>query len=88
MTDLELALGIYSALTGFKVVVDQVLVGCKKGYKMGDTIHLSPAMMDLLKHAETQEELTRLLTAIELVDLGPKFEPHLDFTTVSQNWNW
>lgn len=53
-------------LNGFKVQVAAHLAGSKKAVEMGGTIFVSPAMYDLLSHAD-EVELRRLLEAIEMV---------------------
>lgn len=51
--------------SGFNVEVSRHLVGSKKAIRQGNTIFVSPAMFDLMKHA-TQQELQFLLSKIEM----------------------
>jgi hypothetical protein len=55
---------------GYEIQVSKYLEGMKKAVKLNGIIYLSPAMWDLVKHAETQEELRHLLENIPLVDMG------------------
>ena len=50
--------------------------GCKKAVKANGKIYLSPAMMDLVKHAD-EDELQHLLANIPLLDFGD-FDPLKD----------
>lgn len=49
-------------------VVSRWLTGSKRAFREGNRIYVSPAMWELLTHAEG-EELMRLLRAIEYVEL-------------------
>ena len=52
------------------VRVDKSLVGSKKAVRIGNgPIYLSPAMYELVKGAESPEELRRLLESIPLLQL-------------------
>jgi hypothetical protein len=62
-------------LHGYRVAVSSALVGSKRAIRMGDTIYVSPAMYDLMKHAD-QEELQRLLAAIPLLEAPDLFNPY------------
>jgi hypothetical protein len=53
-------------LSGLRLAVSPGLAGSKRALLVGDTIYLSPAMHDLLTHAEG-EELMRLCMAIEVI---------------------
>lgn len=61
-----------SQLFGFKIQSNTNMVGAKKAIRQGDTIHVSPAMFDLISHAEG-DELKRLLGFIPLLHL-PDFD--------------
>lgn len=70
--------GDYSVRTfcGFFLVEDAHLVGSsgrrgEKAYRFGNKIFISPAMMDLIRHAEGAE-LERLLRAIPLVTIADR----------------
>ena len=55
---------------GIPIQVDRHLIGSKKAVRIGNgPIVLSPAMYELVKGAESQEELRRLLEAIPLLQL-------------------
>lgn len=58
-------------LDSFEIVVDQHMAGMKKAVKMGNKIVVSPAMYDLIKHAD-QKELEHLLKNIPLIDIPEK----------------
>ena len=60
-------------LAGFGLAVSEHLRGSKRAVKSGDTIYVSPAMYDLIRHAEG-EELRRLLVSIPLLDVGEPFD--------------
>lgn len=53
-------------LDGFRVQVSEHMVGAKLAVRIGDTIHVSPAMWALMDGA-SPEELERLLAAIPLL---------------------
>lgn len=53
---------------GLRLVVSNGLAGSKRALLIGDTVHLSPAMYELMSHAEG-EELMRLLKAIEVIEM-------------------
>jgi hypothetical protein len=58
------------------VQVNQWLVGSKQAIDFGGVIHVSPAMFELLRHAEG-DELERLLQAIPVVTIPvPTSLPH------------
>lgn len=61
-----------SQLFGFKVVSNTNLAGSKQAVRQGDTIHVSPAMYDLISHVEG-DELKWLLGFISLLHL-PDFD--------------
>ena len=63
---------LISPLYGFKIQSNIYMAGSKKAIRQGDTIHVSPAMYDLISHAEG-EELNRLLESIPLLNL-PDFD--------------
>jgi hypothetical protein len=63
-----------SPLFGFEIRVADYLKGSKKAVRQGNTIFVSPAMWDLMKHASDQAELEHLLSKIELVEI-----PKMDF---------
>ena len=56
--------------TGFRVRVASALSGGSRAVRQGDVIYVSPAMYDLMSHAD-EAELERLLQAIRLVTLPP-----------------
>ncbi len=56
-----------------ELVVSDFMRGAKKAVKMGNKIHCSPAMYDIIRHA-SQEELHQLLSQIPLLDLGEPFD--------------
>ena len=60
------------AFAGVDLVRSPWLVGSKVAWKRGARLYVSPAMWDLLTHAEG-EELMRLLTRIRYVEIpeGP-----------------
>jgi hypothetical protein len=55
-------------LFGFAVQECRWMAGSKKALRVGRTIYVSPAMMDLIRHAEG-DELRRLLGSIPLVEI-------------------
>lgn len=57
-----------NGLFGFNVTVSSALVGSKRAVRMGNTICVSPAMFDLIKHAN-EDELQRLLAAINVLTI-------------------
>ena len=62
------------SLSGIEIRVDTSLVGSKKAVRLGDgPIYVTPAMMDLVQHAEG-DELRRLLGSIPLVTI-PDYSP-------------
>ena len=61
-----------SQLFGFKIQSNIYMVGLKKAIRQGDTIHVSPAMYDLISNAEG-DELGRLMGSIPLLTL-PDFD--------------
>lgn len=59
-------------LHGIAIQVSQQMTGSKKAVRFGDgPIILSPAMWELVKGAESEGELRRLLEAIPLVTMPP-----------------
>ena len=57
-----------SPLHGFRVAVSSALAGRKFAIKQGDTVYVSPAMYDLMSHAD-EAELERLLGAIRVIEI-------------------
>ena len=55
-------------LDALEIVVSSHLAGQKRAVKIGDRLHVSPAMFDLMKHA-SKDELEHLLRSIGLIDL-------------------
>jgi hypothetical protein len=55
-------------VSALPVRVNQWLVGSKQAVDFGGVIHVSPAMFELLRHAEG-DELERLLQAIPVVTI-------------------
>lgn len=55
-------------IEGFGVHVSSVLVGSKRAFRIGNEIWVSPAMYELIRHADP-DELQRLLSAIPLLTL-------------------
>lgn len=60
--------GLPDMLAGLRVEVCRYLAGSKRGLRMGQTVYVSPAMFDLIRHAEG-DELRTLLEAIEVVTI-------------------
>lgn len=55
------------SFSGVRIAVSNALVGSTKAVQFGDgPIHVSPAMWDLMKHAD-KAELRRLLESIHVV---------------------
>lgn len=67
-----LAAGLGREVVGLRVEVSQFLVGFKHGFCDGRTVLVSPAMWDLMRHAEG-DELERLLKAIPLKPMPKGF---------------
>ncbi len=63
---------MHDTLTGLSVHVVSHMVGMKKAVRQGDRLYVSPAMWDLLSHAEGAE-LERLLAAIPCTEI-PEFD--------------
>lgn len=62
-------------LGGIGIKVDKTLIGCKNAVRIGNgDIHVSPAMYDLIKHAD-EKELRHLLESIKLLTI-----PEPDYT--------
>jgi hypothetical protein len=61
-------LTVIDPLFGFAVQECRWMVGMKKALRVGRTIYISPAMMDLIRHAEG-DELRRLLGSIPMVEI-------------------
>jgi hypothetical protein len=57
-----------AGLFGFEVHVNPVLAGGKKAVRQGNRMYVSPAMYDLISHAEG-DELESLLKSIECVTI-------------------
>lgn len=57
-----------NAFDGFRIVVSSALTGGRSAIQQGRTIFVSPAMYDLMSHAEP-DELERLLRAIRVVEI-------------------
>jgi hypothetical protein len=77
-------------LNGLSVEVSRHLVGSKKAFRQGNTIYVSPAMYDLIKHA-AEDELRTLLERIEVVTIpAPPDFFSLPLPMVSQppNYNY
>jgi hypothetical protein len=63
--------GIPLSLFAIEIRVDQRMVGSKHAYLFGysvgkQTLVVSPAQCDLIKHAENSEELTKLMNSIPI----------------------
>ena len=70
--------GITTPLGSLKLVPDGALKGSKIAYQIGgDTVLVSPAMYDLIKHAD-KEELELLLRSIKVKQLPFDLSYHLD----------
>lgn len=69
-------------LFGLAVEVATSLAGSKRAVRMGRTLYVSPAMYDLIRHAEWAE-LERLLAAIPCLTLPepPSIYDQLPMTT-------
>jgi hypothetical protein len=80
----ELPVRPNSLLSGFRVEPSDGLIGSKRAVQIGDTIHVSPAMWDLMKNAN-QNELQHLLSKIEVINLG---ESALIRSFVAPTVNW
>lgn len=65
--------------TGLSVCVSKHLAGSKRGVRQGNTVYVSPAMYDLMKHADP-DELKLLLEKIEVVTI-PEMRFDLPMTT-------
>lgn len=59
-------------LHALPIAVSTHMAGTKKAVKMNGTVYVSPAMHDLIRHAEG-DELRRILEAIPLLDLDARF---------------
>lgn len=68
-----------SPLFGLGISVSQHLVGSKKAIRQGNTIYVSPAMYDLIKHANP-DELKTLLEQIAVLTI-PEISFALPMTT-------
>lgn len=70
---------------GLSVQVSQSLAGSKKAIRQGNTVYVSPAMHDLMKHAD-QDELRLLLEKIEMVTIPemPSMFGPLPMTTTAR----
>lgn len=55
-------------ISGVPVKVNPALSGSKNAVSIAGEIHVSPAMFELMRHAEG-DELRRLLEAIKVIDL-------------------
>ena len=63
---------MYDTLTGLQLIVDRHMAGMKKAVRQGGKLYVSPAMYDLISHAEG-DELERLLSAIPCTEI-PEFD--------------
>ena len=57
---------------GLSVQVSQSLVGFKRAFRQGNTVYVSPAMFDLIKHADPDELRTLLEQIMVLTIPDPK----------------
>lgn len=62
------------SLTSLNVCIASNLIGSKRAIQNGDTLYVSPAMWDLIEHANDDGELETLLAAIPVVQM-PKLPP-------------
>lgn len=53
----------------FNIHVSQYLTGCKNAIRNGDDLTVSPAMYELMKHAN-EDELQQLLEKIGVIDMS------------------
>jgi hypothetical protein len=65
---------VIDTLGGYWVRAEPYLAGSKRAVRQGRTIHVSPAMWDLMSHAGPGE-LERLLASIPLVVI-PEYDPY------------
>lgn len=56
-------------LMGFPIRKCEHMQGCKIAVQEGVTLFVSPAMYDLISHAESSEELERVLGAIRVLKI-------------------
>lgn len=56
-------------LSSLELVVSESMRGSKRAVRVGNTIYVSPAMYDLIRHAD-QDELRRLLGQIPMLDFS------------------
>jgi hypothetical protein len=59
-----------SNVLGLRIEASPFLTGQKTAAKVDVTVFVSPAMYDLIKHAD-EEELKHLLANVPVLDLGP-----------------
>lgn len=65
-------------LTGLNIVEKEILEGCKRAIKIGNTIYVSSAMMNLIKNAN-QDELMHLMKNIYVQEI-----PEYNFSTIGK----
>lgn len=67
-------------LGGIGIKVDKMMVGCKIAVRIGNgPIHVSPAMYDLISHAD-EKELRHMLESINLLTI-PEPDYSMPMTT-------
>jgi len=71
----ETASKLYKPLGSVRVIVMPTMVGFKRAIIDKDVLYVSPAMHDLLRHAETHDELAHIIKSIPVLDIS---EYHLD----------
>lgn len=72
------------SLFSLSIQESPVLAGGKRAVRMGNTLYVSPAMFDLMRHANP-EELRRLMESIEMIDI-PKPPSLYDPLPMTTHW--
>jgi hypothetical protein len=75
-------------MVGFNVKVAKYLAGGKTALKVGDTIFVSPAMHDLISHAEDSDALKLLFENIKLLELPKPSTLYGMFPTIPMTTSW